>query len=136
MNGLTPVQKAVVALLKADAGVAAIVGARVYSKAPRRRTYPYVTIGPVGFRPERNDCMTRRIQDVQIDGWVRDEKVKATANDLADAIHAALDQASLTLDGPFGAGRCDVLLVRVLDDPDGITRHAVVQAELDLSAVG
>ena len=50
-------QKAIVAALKADAAVTAIINGRIYDAVPGGATKPYVSFGPFQLLPEHGDCL-------------------------------------------------------------------------------
>ncbi|WP_305972679.1 MULTISPECIES: DUF3168 domain-containing protein, partial [unclassified Mameliella] len=110
-------QVAVVAALRGDPGVAAIVGQKVLDRPEPRTPKPYISMGPESFEPLRQDCFKRRVAVLQIDAWTRDAYDRVPCKDLVDAIVGALDQAKLDLAHPHDLSRCDVILARVIDDP-------------------
>jgi len=91
------IQKAVVATLKADGAVAALVGARVYDAAPQGPDYPLIELGASVSEPWEGTTM---------DGWelfqtinVWSQKPGAVeALQIAAAVNAALRRVALTLD--------------------------------------
>lgn len=121
-------QDVIIAALKADASVAAIVGDRVYDRAPEGVTFPYISLGATNSIPEDADCIDAESETVQIDIWHRDQgrkwKCKATVN----AVRAALHEADLDLD-TNALALMRVTLTRVQIDPDNITAHGIVQVE-------
>lgn len=133
MSASSALQKAIIAALKADAGVAAIVAGRVYDVPPQSAVQPYLSLGPTQTRTMRQDCFRRRVEVIQIDAWSGEQRQRQPIKALADAIITALDQADLSLDDPYGLGRLDLLLSLVQDDPDGITKHAVLQFEAEVT---
>jgi len=133
MSASTALQKAVYQALQADAGLTALVGDRVYDVPPSGATKPYISLGPSSFYPERRDCMTARTESIQVDVWAGDHMDRAPCKRICDAVVSALDAVNLSLDDPYACGRCDLVLARVLDDPDGITKHGVLQFEVEVS---
>jgi hypothetical protein len=126
MSASLELHDVVVARLKAAAGVTAIVGNRVYDNVPRLATMPYVSIGPSYFTPEDPDGLTLREETLQVDCWSRIDGRRSEIKNLTDAVKAALHRHSADM-GVHALVSMDVVLVRVIDDPDGITRHGVVQ---------
>lgn len=122
-------QQALYDLLRADAGVAAIVGARVYDNVPESPVFPYITIGPGYGVPEDFDEIVAGTEWIQVDGWTREQGRLSGARELADAIKKAVHGAELSLSLHAEAG-VRVVLKRVMRDPDGKTGHAVVQVEV------
>ena len=117
-------QRAIYAILIADAGFAALADDRVYDRAPDKVQFPYVSFGPSQEIPEAVDCIDAAEIIIQIDAWSRDPGEREVKQ-LAKAIKAALDGEALQLS--------DNALVyfeysgrRVMKDPDGITSHAVL----------
>lgn len=105
------------------------LGGRVYDKATEGDPYPYATLGPSYWRDASVTCVKSRIQTLQIDLWHSKES-KGVLEDLTDEVSAALDgwtdTAALTMH-PIA-----ISLVRVMDDPDGVSVHGVVQIEVRL----
>ncbi|GAA4218617.1 hypothetical protein GGQ68_002510 [Sagittula marina] len=133
MSASSALQKVIIAALLADSGVAQAVGNRVFDRAPKGVRYPYVSLGPSSFFPERRDCMTARVETVQLDVWARNNERRQPCKAICDAVEAALDMADLSLEDPYGLGRFELRLSRVLDDPDGITTHGVMQFEAEVT---
>ncbi len=119
--------------LIANADVAALVGDRVYDVPPREPQFPYVSFGPNSYQPERQDCFARRMEVFQIDCWTRDLERSQPLKAICDAVVGALDTVTLTLDEPYATGRVELILARTMDDPDGITRHGVLQFECEVT---
>jgi hypothetical protein len=93
-------QKALVAALKADAGIAALVGTRVYDQPPQSATRPYIRIGGIEPRLVRTDGKKAGGLTFGIEAHSRpltSGRVEATR--CAEAIVAALDDAALTVSG-------------------------------------
>jgi hypothetical protein len=117
-------QKAIVAALKADPAVVAVVGDRIYDNPPTNPPFPYITIGPDDTLPDRANCYFGDDVTLQIDAWSRSpgfQEVKRAA----DAVRDALEDAPLTLDG-FRLVDITLDAVRTLRDPDGLTSHAAI----------
>ena len=122
------IQGAVVARLKADSAVAAIVGAKVYDPVPAEAAVPYISIGPSYAVSEDAECIDADEISFQIDCWSGDSGSGggsfAQVRRTADAVRRAL-KADLTI-----ADNALVLFehrqTRVFRDPDGITNHAAV----------
>lgn len=118
------VQKALVAALKAAAGVSALVGARVYDRAPDGVTFPYLQVRHVATTPA--DAQGRRGSEAlwTVDVWSRAPGAVECRRIMA-AVHGALHWATPTLDAGSVVmcrenGRRDVA------DPDGVTTHGML----------
>lgn len=94
-------QKGLVRALKADAGVAAIVGFRVYDEPPENVTFPYIRLGGIEPRPLRTDGRAAARVTFSIEVHSRPVGGRNEATILADAVVAALNEreSSLTLTG-------------------------------------
>lgn len=120
-------QTAIYNALVADAGVGALAGDRIHDGRPADGPFPCITFGPSDYTPEDAECITGRVESLQIDCWVRDARVRP-ARELADAVKAALHLANLSLD-VHALALLRVTAVRAFMDPDGITGHGIVTVE-------
>lgn len=108
MSAALALQAAMVAALKADAAVAAIVGARVYDRVPEDVVFPFLVIDGVTETPDRAEDLA----SVEVAGvwrvWVRDggrageTAPRPRATTLASAVAVALDGAALDLGAAWG----------------------------------
>jgi hypothetical protein len=114
--------KAWVAALKADAGVAALVGARVYDQPPQDPGYPNVTFGPLTGEPWDTDGNLGWEASIQIDIWSRAPGKPEAARIMA-AIKAVLHRSSITMDTQ--TNYLTMLELNRILDWDGATRHGV-----------
>jgi len=91
-------QKAVIACLRTDTGLSALVGARVHDQPPEDRIYPMVTLTRAEVRPwggvdgEGTEHVLTLTVTSRFEGT---EEAKA----IIAAIRVALDNPALTLDG-------------------------------------
>lgn len=106
----------------ADAGVAAILGNRLYDDRPAEPVYPFLTLGRVETRPAAPDALEHAIT---LHVWSR-YGGRAEALDAIGALRAALDGADLPM-----PGRRLVLLIATFADVfragDGRTTHGVLR---------
>ena len=122
------VQKAVVAALKANAGVSALVGSRVYDRPPQDVAYPYLRIGPVLVAPFDGDELRGSEIVMPIHCWVAGPR-PVEARLIAKAVVSALHWSSLTLE----AGTAVFIRwssTREQADPDDVRRQAIVDFEI------
>ena len=56
MDGSLALQEAIIARLKADTGVSALVNGRILDHVPVDTPMPYVSLGPFQILPELADC--------------------------------------------------------------------------------
>ncbi len=117
-------QKALVAALKADAPLTAIVAGRIWDQPPAAPAYPYVTLGEDQVLPDRGDCYEGSDVTLTLHAWSN-----ATGFPEVKRIVAAI-RAVLGPDLILEAGTHLVDLTfdeaRYLRDPDGTTSHAVL----------
>lgn len=86
-----------------------------------------VTFGPSDYTTDDLNCITARIESLQIDCWTRAARLRP-ARELADAVKSALHLAELSLTANALA-ILRVTAVRTFMDRDGITAHGVVTLE-------
>jgi hypothetical protein len=119
-------QDLVLARLKASAAVTNIVGDRIVDGNDDGLDYPNITFGSSDFTPDDADCIRGREETLQLDCWTREGGKKWPCRQLVDAVKGTLHDGEGALSsGALVLMRVD--LVRVFDDPDGITTHGVVQ---------
>lgn len=116
-------QKAIVAKLRADGGVAAIVGTKVYD-TPEANTFPRITLGEDQILFTRAECYLGEDVNLTVHAWSREPGFPQIKR-LAGAIQAALHDATLTLDG-YRLVDLSVDDVRFMRESDGLTSHAVL----------
>lgn len=118
-------QTAVYARLAADPDVSALVTGRVYDNVPAEPEFPYISFGPSDHYTDDSDCISSRMETLQIDCWARDHGKMRPARELADAVKAALHEYEVEF--PVnGLVEMRVTAVRVIGDPDGRTAHGIV----------
>lgn len=119
-------QDFILAKLKGDAGVSALVGSRIYDGPPATPEFPYISLGASDFTPDDADCIDMREETIQIDCWSRANGRKWPCKQIVDAVVGALRH----LDGDLAEGALvdsEIRIARVINDPDGITAHGIVQ---------
>lgn len=89
-------QGAIIARLKANAGVTALVSNRVADIPPDTWAKPYIAIGPSNFIPDDYDCIDGGEAMIQIDCW-SDATVLSQVRQMADAVRIALKNWTPTL---------------------------------------
>lgn len=118
------VQKAIVSALKADAGVSALVGARVYDRVPVGAAFPFVSLGTIFGQPAIETVDGEGFElALTLHFWSRAAGRVETGQAMA-AVVAALNDVTLSLDSKTA------VLVRLSDqrvmmDDDGVTAHGV-----------
>lgn len=119
---------AIVAKLNATAAVMALVD-RVYDKADEQQwdgdKQAVITKGPVYGSDESADCVDGQEVTIQIDVWTRGTR-RSLCDDVVHAVRRALNGADISL-SEFALASISVVLWRVMDDPDPLTQHGVIQ---------
>lgn len=122
-------QGAIVARLKADPAVAALVNGRVYDAVPTNAAFPYVSYGPCNAIQDDADCITAVDIAVQLDVWSRGVGFPE-AKKIVDAVRNALhDQEKIM---PLATNALVFIECRsssVVRDPDGLTSHGILSFE-------
>lgn len=125
------IQGAIVARLKADPAVTALVNGRIYDAAPSNATFPYVTIGPVDSVDDDADCITGLIVAQQIDCWSRyPSGGTVEVKKLVDAVRVSLHDREAHL--PLATNAMSYFEhrnSRITRDPDGLTSHGILSFE-------
>jgi len=127
-------QAGLVAALKADSAVAALVGTRVYDEPPQGVTFPYIRIGNVDAEPFRDSCAKAWSIVFSIEGHSRPVSGRVEATRLAEAVVDALDEqeTDLTVTG-FNLEWLYWLTQAVTRNADGESYTAVIAFEASLS---
>lgn len=120
-------QKAIVARLKADSAVNALIAGRIYDAVPQNATKPYVSFGPFDLLPEHADCLDGGDLTITLDAWSAGPD-SVLLKRVGAAVVAALDEAALALDDNQRLVQLTILRTLYMRDPDGITGHAVITA--------
>lgn len=120
---MLPLQAAIVAALKATGGIAG-VGARVYDEPPPKAAFPYIVVGDGHLIGDDNDCADASEIFSQVHVWSRATDYVETKT-IAAAVRDRL-KAVPALDG-FIVTVVQLEQEQFLRDPDGLTRHAVIE---------
>ncbi len=120
-----PLQKAIVAALRGDMPVAALVGTKVYDNVPTAPVKPYISIGPIDVLTEVADEYEGSETTIQIDGWSAGPK-SVEVKQLGRAIRTALHEQNLELAEDQRLVSLIVEQIRYLPEPDGISQHVAV----------
>lgn len=118
-------QKAVHAVLLADAGVSAAVGDRIYDAVPRDPAFPYLTLGDIATSDWSTGTELGAEHRLTLHVWSRG-RGKAECAAALGAIEAALHDAALSLDG-HTLVNLRFVAAEVRRERDGITWHGVAR---------
>lgn len=127
-------QGEIVTALKANPGVAALVGARVYDIVPSEEdrvsktgaAFPYISLGPTDEVSDDTDCTDGFEITLQIDCWSRKQGFPE-ARQIADAVRQALKPELTLTDNALVY--LQHITTRTFRDPDGLTSHAALTFE-------
>lgn len=94
-------QVAIVAALKADAGVTALVGQRIYDEPPAGVTFPYIHFSSVEPAAWDTTCTQGATVQIGLQAHSRDTQGRVKATQVAEAVQAALhrNEGALTVEG-------------------------------------
>ena len=128
MSASNELQALIYDRLVADAGVHAVCGDRIYDNVPRDVDFPNATFGPSDVVEDDAECITGRIETVQLDCWSRQQGRMKEVKSLADAVKAALHEyaGEMTVNALV---EMRVTGLRFFKDKDNITAHGVVTVE-------
>jgi len=114
--------------LVADTGVHAQVADRIYDNRPNAANFPCITFGRSDVVEDDAECITGRVETIQIDCWARDNARLHVVFPIVDAVKRALHLYHA--EPAHGA----LVEMRVSSfpsfmDPDGLTAHGVVTVQ-------
>ena len=118
-------QKAVYGALITDAGVAALVGNRIFDGPPRNLAFPSVTFGDTRSADWSTATEDGAEHRLQLHAWSR-ERGKAECWAVLDAIRAALAAGGLEPDG-HALVNLRFESMDVGQDRDGLTWHGIAR---------
>lgn len=127
MSSSAELQKMIFDTLKADAGVMAIAN-NVYDDVPSNpfgSKTAYISFGPFDTVEDDAECINGLETTFQVDVWSR-AIGSIECKRLTDLVRKALHGNTTELTSNALA-EMRVVLTRVFRDPDGLTRHGVVQ---------
>jgi len=120
-------QGAIVARLKADTGIIALVDDRVYETIPIDTPFPYVSYAGSSETEDDADCILGSAISVQIDAWSRTVGFPECKR-VCDAVRNALHDIDLEL-SINALVMIEHRQIRIFRDPDGLTNHGVIEFE-------
>ncbi|WP_226576671.1 DUF3168 domain-containing protein [Acuticoccus sediminis] len=129
MSAELALQGILVRLWKADAGVGALVGDRIYDQAPANAAFPYVRIDTMQSIDLDVGCGPQFEIYVDVHTWSRATGFPETyriITALRDALRTAFATGTLPTDAGATVFHIDHETTRTLRDPDGRTTHGVM----------
>jgi hypothetical protein len=119
-------QKAVFATLTSNSAVASVIGQRVFDRVAVDSAFPYIRIGIDQTVAEDQDRVEECVEVfAQVDVFSRAQG-KVEAKNIAGAIVRALNANTLTITDSYELQDFRHVDTRFLDDPDGLSTHAVL----------
>lgn len=113
--------------LKASAALMALVD-DVYDKAPKspwKSKNAYISRGPVYGTDDSAECIIGSEITLQLDVWSR-KPSRSSCDDIVFLAKRVFEGSALTLPS-FGLAGINVVLWRVVDDPDPLQQHGILQ---------
>jgi hypothetical protein len=129
----TVLHPAVVSALNGSAALASAMGGavRAYDRVPTGPTFPYLTVKVPDTTEDDDGCGLHWLCAVEVHVWSR-ATGSQEASEIVGPVRAALD-AITTVTG-YAINFIQFRQDRVFMEPDGLTTHGIVTAELHLSA--
>lgn len=122
-------QGAIVARLKADPAVVALVNGRIYDQVPASAVFPYISIGPCDAVSDDADCIAGLLVALQLDCWSRGVGYPEEKK-IVDAVRTALhDKEALMPLATNAMSYFQHRSTRNTRDPDGLTSHGILSFE-------
>jgi hypothetical protein len=119
-------QKGVFAALGSSGEVSALVGTRIFDRVTPNAGFPYIRIGNDQVLNEDQDCVGECVEVFStIDVFSRAEG-KREAKNVAGAIVRTLNENTISIEGAYALLQFVHQETRFLDDPDGLSTHAVL----------
>lgn len=119
-------QKALYSVLTTNSAVNGLVGSRVFDRVTADATFPYIRIGLDQSVAEDQDCVEECVEVFsQIDVFSRAQG-KIEAKNIAGAVVRALNASTVTITDSYELQDFRHVDTRFLDDPDGLSTHAVL----------
>ncbi|MGC0224926.1 DUF3168 domain-containing protein [Pseudooceanicola nitratireducens] len=131
MSASVELQTLIYQTLVADPVVGALVDDRIYDGRPDTGGFPCVTFGASDYVEEDSQCITARVETINLDVWARSQGKLRPCKEICDAVKDALHEADLSM-ALNALVRIEVTGVRVFVDEDGLTAHGVVTVEADI----
>ncbi len=127
---------AIVAALKEDAGLTALINGRVFDDVPSRAAFPYVRFGKVDVRPVRATGVVADEIAFTIDVYSR-AIGSVEGKRVAGAVRSALDgRTDITLGGGAYLWRLSWMVATTDKSPDGASPVVTVLFEAGVNGAG
>ncbi len=133
----TALQKGLIAALKADSAVTALVGARVYDEPPQNATFPYLWITEITPYAFDTDCTEGAQVQIGLEAQSRAASGRVEAVRVAEAVKNALhrQEGAVTVSGfNLIETRFQTFITTREPDGRGYSSRIALQAMLEASA--
>ena len=130
-------QAALIAALKADSAVAALVGTRIYDEPPQGVTFPYIRLTDISPSAWDTDCTEGAAVQIGLQVHSRATQGRVEAVRIAEAIQSALhrQETSLSVSGfNLIEMRFQTYVTNRDDEGRGYTSRMALQALLEVPA--
>ncbi|HEV2557961.1 MAG TPA: DUF3168 domain-containing protein [Microvirga sp.] len=121
MSAEAALQKAVMAALKGNPDLTAIVGQRIYDRVPVGAARPYVAVRDYQTNDLPGDCTDSVEVFIGLDVW-SESLTKVEASRAATEVNESLHEIALTLDPPYRLVDLRRQAHVISDDGEGLTR--------------
>ena len=123
--------KGVIAALKGDATIFAIVGNNVFSDVPQNETFPYIAIS-IQSSPSDTKTSTGMLHTLQISAFSRKDKSPEEATDIRKAVYNLLhrQESAITLDSGTLVSMLFSGVSFARKELDGVTWQATMQFDV------
>jgi hypothetical protein len=119
-------QRAIYSALTGNSAITGLVGQRIFDRVTSDATFPYVRIGLDQSVAEDQDCVEECVEVfAQIDVFSRAQG-KIEAKNISGAIVRALNASTVIISDSYELQDFRYTDTRFLDDPDGLSTHAVL----------
>lgn len=119
-------QRGIFAALTANSAITALVGTRVYDRVSPTAVFPYVRLGTDQTVSDPQDCAEESVEVFsQVDVFSRAQG-KIEAKNIAGAIVRTMKVENITIESGYELQELHHADTRFLDDPDGLSTHAVL----------
>ncbi len=134
MSPSLELQRALVADLKAQSSISALVGGRVYDNVPERPTFPYVSFGPEDHTNQDAECIRAQSLFIQLDVWSR-EPSSAECRNILDALKRRIEANQYSVSSNAVVGEAQIERQRIMRDSDGRTWHGILSVVFEIEQI-
>jgi hypothetical protein len=119
-------QRGIWAALTGSSEVAGLVAARVFDRVTPGAPFPYIRIGNDQTLNVDQDCLAECVEVFSTIDVFSQDQGKIGAKNIAGAIARALNENTVSIGSDYALLQLVHQDTRYLDDPDGLSTHAVL----------